>query len=76
MLGIAARRSTASLIGCFKKFGQTSVTKMAIPKAIGTPRIRAREATIIVPVKGTAPPNFSKTGSHSEDKIKLTNPNF
>src|SRR5208337_1857297 len=74
ILGIAARSSMAIPIGPFKKLGDISVTKMAMPMATGT--AIARESTVVttVPNMVVAAPKDSFTGFQSVDFKKLITP--
>ena len=76
ILGIAARSSIATPIGPFRKFGDISVTNIAIPMAVGTAMRRARNVVTTVPKTVVAAPNDSLTGFQSVDVRNRRIPNF
>ena len=49
MLGMAASSSMATPMGPFRKFGAISVTKIAMPMAVGMAKSRARAVVTNVP---------------------------
>ena len=65
--GIPARSSIAMPIGLRRRKGQSSVKKIAMPKADGTAIAMAMIEVTIVPYIGAIPPNFSVTGFHTCD---------
>jgi hypothetical protein len=76
MLGMAARSSMATPIGPLRKFGETSVINIAIPRATGIAIISDRRVVTTVPNRDVAAPKSSRTGSQSVEKMNLINPNF
>ncbi len=75
MLGMAASNSIAAPMGPFRKLGETSVTKTAIPIATGMAKSRARNVVTAVPNRLVSAPNFSSTGSHSMEVMNSRTPN-
>lgn len=63
-------------MGPLRKFGETSVTKIAIPMAIGIAMLRARNVVTNVPNMVVAAPKDSLTGSQSVDVRNFMMPNF
>lgn len=75
MLGIAARSSMAPPMGPFKKLGEISVTKIAMPMAMGMAIKREREVVTTVPYMFVSAPKESRTGSQAVE-VRNPNPNF
>jgi hypothetical protein len=76
ILGMAARSSMAMPIGPFRKLGAISVTKIAMPMAIGTAMRMDRRVVTAVPNIAVAAPKDSLTGFQSVELRNLKTPNL
>lgn len=76
MLGMAASSSMAMPIGPFRKFGAISVTNIAMPRAVGMAKSKARAVVTNVPYIVVAAPKTPVTGFQAVEVRKSISPNF